>query len=60
VKDAIDPSLKLLRTEQIDVMQIHFGPNPEKIFETGETVAAMKEAQAEGKSIFWGLHRQRA
>lgn len=35
-------------------MQIHFGPNPEKIFETGETVAAMKEAQVEGKIHFLG------
>ncbi len=54
VRESIERSLKLLRTDHIDVMQIHFGPEPEKVLESGETVAAMKEAQAEGKIRFLG------
>jgi len=49
VKDSIDQSLSLLKTDCIDLMQIHFGPNPEKVLDDGETVAAMKDAQEEGK-----------
>jgi aryl-alcohol dehydrogenase-like predicted oxidoreductase len=49
VKDSIDQSLSLLKTDCIDLMQIHFGPNPGKVLDDGETVAAMKDAQQEGK-----------
>ncbi len=35
-------------------MQIHFGPDPRKVLETGETVAAMKDARADGKIRFLG------
>jgi len=49
VKDSIDQSLHLLKTDCIDLMQIHFGPEPRKVLDDGETVAAMKEARKEGK-----------
>ena len=35
-------------------MQIHFGPDPRKVLDDGETVAAMKDARAEGKIRFLG------
>jgi len=49
VKDSIDRSLNLLKTDCIDLMQIHFGPDPAKVLDDGETVAAMKDARTEGK-----------
>ena len=49
VKDSIDRSLELLKTDTIDLMQIHFGTHPAKVLDDGETVAAMKDAQGEGK-----------
>ncbi len=49
IKASIDKSLKLLKTDVIDIMQIHFGPDPEKTLDDGETVGAMKDAQKEGK-----------
>ena len=49
VKDSIDNSLRLLKTDVIDVMQIHFGADEEKVLKDGETVAAMKDAKKEGK-----------
>ena len=49
VSASIDRSLKLLKTDRIDLMQIHFGPDPEKVLNDGETVAAMKDAKAVGK-----------
>jgi aryl-alcohol dehydrogenase-like predicted oxidoreductase len=49
VKRSIDESLVKLKTDCIDLMQIHFGPNPQKVLDDGETVAAMKAAKAEGK-----------
>ncbi|MFC3884687.1 aldo/keto reductase [Bacillus songklensis] len=54
VKQSIDRSLELLKTDMIDIMQIHFGPNPEKVIVDGETVKAMKDAKAEGKIRFLG------
>jgi len=54
VKASIDKSLDLLRTDVIDIMQIHFGPDPEKVLRDGETVAAMQDAQREGKIRFLG------
>lgn len=54
VRGSIDRSLKLLRTEQIDLMQIHFGPDPWSVLEKGETIRAMKEAKEEGKISFLG------
>lgn len=54
VKESIDRSLKRLQTDVIDIMQIHFGPNPEQVIEDGETLAAMKDAQKEGKIRYLG------
>ncbi|WP_026487244.1 aldo/keto reductase [Caldanaerobius polysaccharolyticus] len=54
VKKSIDMSLKLLKTDCIDLMQIHFGPDPHKVLDDGETLAAMKDAQKEGKIRFLG------
>lgn len=54
VKKSIDESLKKLKVDQIDLMQIHFGPDPQKVIDDGETVAAMKDAQKEGKIRFLG------
>lgn len=54
IKDSIDRSLSLLRTDAIDLMQIHFGPEPEKVIADGETVRAMKDAQKEGKIRYLG------
>ncbi|WP_339060503.1 aldo/keto reductase [Tepidibacillus marianensis] len=54
IKESIDRSLRLLKTNVIDLLQIHFGPDPEKVVENGETLAAMKDAQKEGKVRFLG------
>ncbi|PLR94182.1 aldo/keto reductase [Bacillus sp. T33-2] len=54
IKDSIDRSLKLLNTDVIDLMQIHFGLDPEKVISDGETVRAMKDAQREGKIRYLG------
>lgn len=54
VKASIDKSLILLKTDVIDIMQIHFGPDADKVIDDGETVSAMKDAQKEGKVRFLG------
>ncbi|WP_210366485.1 aldo/keto reductase [Bacillus sp. REN3] len=54
IRESIDRSLALLKTDTIDLMQIHFGPDPEKVIAEGETVRAMKEAQKEGKIRYLG------
>ncbi len=54
VSESIDLSLELLKTNVIDIMQIHFGPNPKKVLENGETIRAMKDAQRKGKIRFLG------
>jgi len=51
---SIDRSLMLMKTDTIDLMQIHFGPNPGKVLDDGETVAAMKAAQKAGKVTLLG------
>ena len=51
---SIDKSLAMLKTDVIDFMQIHFGPNPEEVLDKGETVAAMKDAVAAGKVRYLG------
>jgi aryl-alcohol dehydrogenase-like predicted oxidoreductase len=35
-------------------MQIHFGPDPQKVLDEGETLRAMREAQQAGKVRFLG------
>jgi aryl-alcohol dehydrogenase-like predicted oxidoreductase len=54
ISASIDRSLTLLKTDVIDLMQIHFGPNPEEVLDRGETVAAMKDAQSAGKVRYLG------
>lgn len=43
-----------MKTDFIDLMQIHFGPEPKEVLDRGETVAAMKDAQKAGKIRFLG------
>ncbi len=54
VKASIDRSLRRMQVEQIDLMQIHFGPNPQLVLADGETLRAMQAARAEGKIRFLG------
>jgi aryl-alcohol dehydrogenase-like predicted oxidoreductase len=54
ISESIDLSLKLLRTDLIDVLQIHFGPDPDKVLDEGEIVRAMKDAREQGKVRFLG------
>ena len=54
IAGSIDRSLSLLRTDVIDIMQIHFGPEPEEVLARGETVGAMKDARQAGKVRFLG------
>jgi aryl-alcohol dehydrogenase-like predicted oxidoreductase len=54
IADSIDRSLALLQTDRIDLMQIHFGPDPAKVLDDGETVAAMVDAQQAGKVVLLG------
>ena len=49
IKKSIDKSLLLLKVDYIDLMQIYFGPDPQKVLDDDETVAAMKAAKKEGK-----------
>lgn len=54
ITDSIETSRRLLQTDVIDVLQIHFGPEPEKVLDDGETVRAMKDAREAGKVRFLG------
>ncbi|MCL2860827.1 MAG: aldo/keto reductase [Firmicutes bacterium] len=54
IKESIEKSLRLLKTDVIDIMAIHFGSNPEETLDRGETVGAMKDARKEGKIKFLG------
>src|SRR5207302_1726109 len=54
ISESIDTSLRLLQTDVIDVLQIHFGPEPAKVLDEGETVRAMKDAREAGKVRFLG------
>ena len=54
ISASIDRSLRLLQTDVIDLMQIHFGPDPAGVLDRGETVAAMKDAQRAGKVRYLG------
>lgn len=51
---SIDTSLRLLQTDVIDLMQIHFGPEPARVLDDGETVRAMRDAREAGKVRFLG------
>ena len=54
VSQSIDRSLKLLNTDVIDLIQIHFGPDSEGTLARGETLRAMKDAQKAGKVRYLG------
>jgi aryl-alcohol dehydrogenase-like predicted oxidoreductase len=54
VAASIANSLRLLKTDVIDVLQIHFGPDPEKVLDDGGCVRAMKEARGRGEVRFLG------
>ncbi|MEW6512171.1 MAG: aldo/keto reductase [Bacteroidota bacterium] len=54
VRASIDGSLRLLQTNVIDILQIHFGPDPEQVLDDGGCVRAMKEAQEQGKVRWLG------
>ena len=54
VSQSIDRSLKLLNTDVIDLIQIHFGPDSEGTLDRGETLRAMKDAQKAGKVRYLG------
>jgi aryl-alcohol dehydrogenase-like predicted oxidoreductase len=54
VRKSIGRSRELLRTDVIDVMQIHFGPEPAKVLDDGECVRAMKDAREAGEIRFLG------
>lgn len=49
VKASIQRSLSLLKTDRIDLLQIHFGPDPQQVLDDGGCVRAMKEAQTAGQ-----------
>lgn len=54
VADSINRSLHLLQTDSIDLLQIHFGPDPQRVLDNGETVRAMLAAKEAGKVRFLG------
>jgi aryl-alcohol dehydrogenase-like predicted oxidoreductase len=54
VRESIRRSRELLRTDVIDVMQIHFGPEPAKVLDDGECVRAMRDAREAGEIRFLG------
>ncbi len=54
VSKSIRTSLRLLRTDQIDILQIHFGPKPQSVLDQGETLRAMREAREKGLVRFLG------
>ena len=49
IAESIDRSLELLQTDCVDLLQIHFGPEPQRVVDDGETVRAMKDAREAGK-----------
>jgi aryl-alcohol dehydrogenase-like predicted oxidoreductase len=49
VRESIRRSRELLRSDVIDLMQIHFGPEPAKVLDDGECVRAMKDAREAGE-----------
>jgi len=54
IRRSIAGSLRLLRTDMIDILQIHFGPDPGRVLDDGGCLRAMKEAQAAGQVKFLG------
>ncbi|AUW95083.1 MAG: aldo/keto reductase [Sulfobacillus thermotolerans] len=54
IRTSIDESLIRLQTSQIDLMQIHFGPDPTRVLREGFTVKAMRDAREKGLVRFLG------
>lgn len=54
ITESIASSLEKLQTSQIDLIQIHFGPNPQQVLDSGQTLRAMKAAQEKGQVRFLG------
>ena len=54
IRKSIARSRALLQTDVIDILQIHFGPDPEAVLDDGGCVRAMREAQAAGQVRFLG------
>jgi aryl-alcohol dehydrogenase-like predicted oxidoreductase len=54
IRDSIHLSLRLLQTQVIDVLQIHFGPDPDSVLDDGGCVRAMKEARDAGLVRYLG------
>ena len=54
VEKQLDASLARLKTDVIDIMQIHFGPDPQKVLDDGECVRAMKDAREAGEIKYLG------
>jgi aryl-alcohol dehydrogenase-like predicted oxidoreductase len=54
IRNSIRRSRDLLQASAIDVMQIHFGPDPQKVLDDGECVRAMKDAREAGEIKFLG------
>lgn len=54
ISNSIDSSLRLLKTDVIDLIQIHFGPDPAGTLDKGETLRAMQDARKAGKVKYLG------
>ncbi|MGI9077508.1 MAG: aldo/keto reductase, partial [Gemmatimonadaceae bacterium] len=54
IRESIHRSRELLETDVIDIMQIHFGPDPQKVLDDGECVRAMKDAREAGEIKYLG------
>jgi aryl-alcohol dehydrogenase-like predicted oxidoreductase len=54
IRESIRLSLRLLQTQVIDLLQIHFGPDPDRVLDDGGCVRAMKEARDAGLVRFLG------
>lgn len=54
IRRSIDESVRLLKTDVIDILQIHFGPEPVKVLDDGDCVRAMKDARQNGQIRFLG------
>jgi aryl-alcohol dehydrogenase-like predicted oxidoreductase len=48
ISRSIENSRRLLKTDVIDLLQIHFGPDPDQVLDDGGCVRAMKEARERG------------
>jgi len=54
VTESIRRSLQALQSDTIDILQIHFGPDPHKVLDDGGCLRAMIEARDAGRVKFLG------